>query len=104
MQLYVLRKGDDKLVFIRKGENFSDDDFSYTESGNDIIIDSYIGSDTDVKVVNKFRDIYMLVRPSKSYKVNVEDYENTLKGTVLTLTKYIGSGGDVDTPELEEES
>ena len=104
MQLYVLRNGEDKLVFMRKGENLSDDDFSYTESGNDITVTSYIGSDTDVKVVDKFRDIYMLVRPSKTYKVNIDGYlyEKDRNG-VVKLLFYNGENTEVDTPILEGE-
>lgn len=104
MQLYVLRNGDDKLVLMRKGEILSDDDFSYTESGNDITITSYIGSDTDVKVVDKFRDTYMLVRPSKTYKVNIDGYlyEKDSEG-VVKLLFYNGENTEVDTPILEGE-
>ena len=169
-----MRNGNDKLLIMRKGETLSDDDFSYTTSGNDITITSYIGSDTDVKIIDKFRDMYVLVRPIKivtltinptpndatvvltaagytqsnnsitvqeetiiTYSVSKEGYipqsgtitlrsdttmsiilaeingsvdatgyEYTLDGKILSLTKYIGSGGDIDTPEIiiEEES
>lgn len=34
--------------------------------------------------------------------VDVGDYEYTHENTVLTLTKYIGSGGDIETPLIEE--
>lgn len=77
MQLYVLRNGDDKLVLMRKGEILSDDDFSYTESGNDITITSYIGSDTDVKIVDKIKDTYVLVRPESTYKKYTITYDET---------------------------
>lgn len=36
--------------------------------------------------------------------VNVSDYEYTFENTVLTLTKYIGSGGDIETPLIEKVS
>ena len=34
--------------------------------------------------------------------VDVIDYEYTFENTVLTLTKYVGSGGDIETPLIEE--
>lgn len=34
--------------------------------------------------------------------VNVADYEYTHENSVLTLTKYIGSGGDIEVPLIEE--
>ena len=90
---------------MRKGENLSDDDFSYTESGNDITVTSYIGSDTDVKVVDKFRDYYVLVRPTPyipEYKLNVAEYEYTNNNGEVILTLYTGNGGEVDAPQLED--
>lgn len=34
-------------------------------------------------------------------RINIEDYDYTLNDEVVTLTKYIGSSVDVDTPEME---
>lgn len=104
MDKYVLRNGNNKLFIMRKGENLSDDDFSYTESGNDITVTSYIGNNTDVKVVDKFRDMYVLVRPSKTYKVNIDGYiyEKDRNG-VVKLLFYNGENTEVDTPILEGE-
>ena len=105
MKKYVLRNGNDKLFIMRKGETLSDDDFSYTESGNNITLTSYIGSDTDVKIIDKFKDYYVLARPTPytpKYRLNVTDYEYTNNNGDVVLTKYIGSGGEVDAPQLEE--
>lgn len=101
MKKYVLRNGNNKLFIMRKGENLSDDDFSYTESGNDITITSYIGNNTDVKVVDKFKDYYVLARPP-DYKVYVLDYNYTNDNGVVVLTKYKGTSTNVDTPIMEE--
>ena len=94
MKKYVLRNGNDKLFIIRKGENLSDDDFSYTESGNDITITSYIGSDTDVKVVDKFKDMYMLVRPDPVIRLDITGYTYSYdedKTNVSKITKVVNN-------------
>lgn len=37
-----------------------------------------------------------------TYGVDVSDYNYTLNNEIVTLTEYIGEGGYIDTPELEE--
>lgn len=99
---YILRNGNDKLLIMRKGETLSDDNFSYTTSGNNITVTSYIGSDTDVKIIDEFKDMYVLVRPELSYRVNVTGYSYTYENGDLILTNYNGVEQDVDTPTIEE--
>lgn len=77
MKKYIIRYGNDKLIFKRKGETLSDDNFSYTESGNDITITQYIGDDIDVKIVDRFKDTYVLVRPESTYKKYTITYDET---------------------------
>ena len=103
MQKYVLRNGNDKLFIMRKGENLSDDDFSYTESGNDITVTSYIGSDTDVKVIDKFRDMYILARPVPVIRLDITGYTYSYdEDNNLILTNYHGIEQNIDTPNIEE--
>lgn len=76
---YILRNGKDKLLLMRKGETLSDDNFSYTTSGNNITVTSYIGSDIDVKIIDKFKDYYVLARPDsqtlKKYTITYDESE-----------------------------
>lgn len=102
MEKYFLKTNTtDTYAIIKKYINLDENDFSYTESGNDITITSYIGNNDDVIVLDKHIEMYTLARPTV-YKLNVEDYTYTDNNGVVTLTKYTGSGGNIDTPFLEE--
>lgn len=102
MQKYVLRKGNDKLLILRKGAIFSEDDFSYTETSNDVTITEYIGSDADVKVLDRFRNFYILGRPEPFIKMNITGYTYTHDNDNIILTNYHGVEQNVDTPNIEE--
>ena len=77
MKKYILRHGNDYLLLKRKKENLSEDDFTYTESGNNITITQYIGDETDVKIIDKIKDTYVLVRPESTYKKYTITYDET---------------------------
>ena len=91
------------LYAIKRKNEYLNEDFTYTTSGNDITLQLYTGSNTDVSLVDKSEDYFCLARPLPPiYGVNVDDYTYTYLGNILTLTRYVGSNSDIDTPEIEE--
>lgn len=100
MKRYCVRKGNDIYFFVRKKDTLQDG-LQTTESGNDVTITSYTGSDTDVVVVTRDMSYFCLGRPSTDMKLNVAEYNYTFVDSVATLTKYIGDSINVDTPEPE---
>lgn len=104
MDIYFLKTSNGTFILKRKLETLGDG-LTYTESGNDITVTGYTGSNTDVILVNRTEDMFCLARPTPyipEYRLNVTDYEYTNNDGDVILTLYTGNGGEVDTPQLEE--
>ena len=64
MKAFTLIRNNDKFALRRKSETLDENSFTYTESGNNITITAYTGSDTDVKITDKIDEYFSLVRPN----------------------------------------
>lgn len=61
---------------------------------------SKTGYETETGTVTLTTDQTINVVLIAPQEIDVSDYEYTLNGTVLTLTKYVGAGGAVDVPNV----
>ena len=85
----------------------------YTQSGNSITVpkgtsvlwmvakEGYETQSGNVTVTST-QSVNVVLEESTVYGVDVTDYNYTLNNGVCVLTQYTGSGGDIDTPEIEE--
>lgn len=95
MEKYFLKTNTtDTYAIIKKYINLDENDFSYTESGNDITLTSYIGSDDDVIVLDRHMDIFTLARPSQNYTLTLNPTPNDAT-VVLTAPGYTQSGNTI---------
>jgi len=104
MKSYILKHGNDSYVLKKKSINLDENDFSYTESGNDITITAYNGSDSDVTVVDRKIDLYMLARPGgpvmRHYTITYDETEYTAtpeEGYGLVITDTTKQDVDLST-------